>query len=200
MLEAIEKEGKNRIDDADAFFNNMSNMDEKIKKIIIAQAPVYMQQLKAYLRTYTGGELHSRVTKTKSDYIIELMRGIIHKGRNRNPNRLLDLKAKALSPTRATKVEDIDRVLTEWKFVRRQIVEEEPSCTMDDETMQTLLMKVIPDSYVKAMRDLLTQGKYVNDYHGFEQALYDEISTRKMDEDAKKGISSINGIANPRTG
>ena len=45
-------------------------------------------------------------------------------------------------------------------------------------------MKIILNDFVKAMRALLTQGKYVNDYHGFEQVLHDEFSTRKMDVDA----------------
>ena len=197
LLDAVERKGKNKIDDTGGFFQNMTGMDPSIKKSIATQAPIYMQQLKSYLRTYTGGELHARVSKTKSDGILELMRETIHKGKNRNPNRLLDLKARALSPARAAKVEDIDRILTEWKYVRREIAEEEPTYSLDDETLQTLLMKIIPDTYVKSMRDLLTQGKYVGDYHGFEQALYDEISTRKMDEDAKKGHLSINGVTHP---
>ena len=46
------------------------------------------------------------------------------------------------------------------------------------------------------MRELLTQGKYINDYHGFEQALFDEISTRKMDEDARKGSPGIRAVGN----
>ena len=35
--------------------------------------------------------------------------------------------------------------LADWKHFRTQIAEEDPSCTMDDETPQTLLMKTIPD-------------------------------------------------------
>ena len=60
-------------------------------------------------------------------------------------------------------------------------------------------MKIIPNDFVKAMRELLTQGKYVNDYHRFEQELYDEISTRKMDEQARKVNSSINAACSNTT-
>ena len=39
----------------------------------------------------------------------------------------------------------------------------------------------------------------VDDYPGFEQALYDEISTRKMDEEARKANSSINAVCSNTT-
>ena len=70
------------------------------------------------------------------------MRDVIYKARNRNPNRLIDMKVKALSPPRAMKVSDIGRVLAEWKYVRRQIAEEDPTYKLDDETLRTLLMKI----------------------------------------------------------
>ena len=70
--------------------------------------------------------------------------------------------------------------------MRQSIVEEDPRYRMDDETMQTILLKVMPQDYVKDMRDKLTDGRFENDYHGFEQELFDQIGTRKMDEDARK--------------
>ena len=184
MFNAIEKAGKTRIASVEDFLNLVDSGDTKIKQSIKDQFQMYMCQLKAFLRTYTGGELHARVTQTRSDGIMDLLRDIVYKGKNRNPNRLIELKAKALSPPRAAKTADVDRVLTEWKYVRRQTLEEDPNYKLDDETLQTLLMTIIPIDFVKSMRQLLTQGRYINDYHGFEQALFDEISTRKMDEDA----------------
>ena len=101
-----------------------------------------------------------------------------------------------MSLPRAAKTADVDRVLTERKHVRWQILEEDPDYELDDETLQTLLMKIIPNDFVKAMRQLPTQERYVSDYHGFEQALLDEISTRKMDEDARKGSPGIHAVGN----
>ena len=40
-------------------------------------------------------------------------------------------------------------------------------------------MKIVPNDFVKSMRELLTQGRYINDYQGFEQALFDEVSTKE---------------------
>ena len=57
-------------------------------------------------------------------------------------------------------------------------------------------MKIIPNDFVKSMRELLTQGRYINDFHGFEQALFQKISTRKMDEDARKGSPGIHAVGN----
>ena len=78
----------------------------RVSDSIIEQAGVYQQQLKAYLRTYTSGELYSRITHTKADGSVELMREIVAKGQNKNPNRLLDLKGQALNPPKAMKAAD----------------------------------------------------------------------------------------------
>ena len=43
------------------------------------------------------------------------MREVINKGRSRNPNRLIDLRAEALSPPKANKASDLDRILTDWR-------------------------------------------------------------------------------------
>ena len=126
------------------------------------------------------------VGKTISECVVELMREIIHKGRHRNPNRLLDLKAKALSPPKATRVEDLDKILTEWKHIRHQILEEDPNHTMSDETLQTILLKVIPQELVRDMRRKLKDGEYKDDYHGFGQCLFDEIDTRRMGDENRK--------------
>ena len=87
---------------------------------------------------------------------MELMCDDIYKARSRNPNRLIDMKAKVLSLPRAMKVSDLDRVLAELKYVLRQIAEEDPAYKLDDETLQTLLVQIIPNDLVKAMRELLT--------------------------------------------
>lgn len=62
---------------------------------------------------------------------------------------------------------------------------------MDDETMQTILLRIMPQKYVNDMRDKLTEGKHKNDNHGFEQELFDEVSTRKMDEDSRETCGDI---------
>ena len=76
------------------------------------------------------------------------------------------------------------------------IVEEDPKYKMDDETMHTILLKIMPPEYVKDMREQLAQGKHEDDYFSFEQALFDEINTRKMDEESRKKGGRINVINN----
>ena len=63
---------------------------------------------------------------------------------------------------------------------------------MNDETMQTILRKIMPPEYVKDMREQLALGKHEDDYFSFEQALFDEINTRKMDEESRKKGGRIN--------
>ena len=136
------------------------------------------------------------MTQTDYDEVMELMREVIYKGRNRNPNRLINLKAKALSPPQANKASELDKILTEWRHTRKMIVEEDPKFKMDDETMQTILLKIMPPEYVKVMREQLAQGNHEDDYFSFEQALFDEINTRKMDEESRKKGGRINVINN----
>ena len=48
-------------------------------------------------------------------------------------------------------------------------MEEDPKFKVDDETMQTILLKIMPPEYVKDMREQLAQGKHEDDYFSFEQ-------------------------------
>ena len=131
--------------------------------------------------------------QTDYDEVMELMREVIYKGRNRNPNRLIDLKAKALSPPQSNKASELDKILTECRHTRKMmIVEEDPKYKMDHETEQTILLKIMPPENVKDMREQLAQGKHEDDYFSFEQALFDEINTRKMDEESRKKGGRIN--------
>ena len=122
------------------------------------------------------------MTQTDNDEVMELMREVIYKGRNRNPNRLIDLKAKALSPPRANKASDLDKILG----IRKMVLEGDTKYKMDDETMQTILLKIMTPEYVKDMREQLAQGKHEDDFFSFERALFDEINTSKMDEESRK--------------
>ena len=95
VFNAIELAGKTRIASVEDSPNLVDSGDTKVKQSIKDQSQMYMCQLKAYLRTYTGGELHARVTQTRSGGIMDLLRDIVYEGKNRNPNRLIELKAKA---------------------------------------------------------------------------------------------------------
>ena len=193
LLGLIENRGKVTIKSQKEFINSL---DDANYKSIKEQSDTCAQHLKSYLRTYTDGELHARVIQTNYDEVMELMREVIYKHRNRNPNRLIDLKAKALSPPLANEAGDLDKILTEWRHTRKMIVEEDPKYKMDDETMQTILLKIMLPEYVKDMREQLAQGKHKDDYFSFEQALFNEINTRKMDEESRKKSGRINVLNN----
>ena len=62
------------------------------------------------------------------------------------------------------------------------IVEEGPKYKMDDKTI--LLRNMLPE-YVKDVRE------HEDDYFSFEQVLFDEINTRKMDEEWRKKSGRI---------
>ena len=59
--------------------------------------------------------------------------------------------------------------------------------------MQTILSKMISQENVKDLREQVAQGKH-DDYFSFDQALFDEINTRKTDEDSRKNNGRINTL------
>ena len=155
VFNAIEKAGKTRVASVEDLLNLVDSGDTKIKQIIKDQSQMYMCQLKpACGRTMEESCTHELLRQDVNG-IMDLLREIVYKGKNRNPNRLVELKPKALSPPRAAKTAGVDRVLTEWKSVRRQILDEDPSYKLDDKTLQTLLMKIIPNDFVKSTRELV---------------------------------------------
>ena len=107
----MEKNRKNTIRSHHEIFDNINEEDGPSCKNVKEQVDMCAYQLKSYLRTYTAGELHARVVQADSSWIMELMREIIYKGRDRNPNKLVDLTSKELSPPRAHKVSELNNIL-----------------------------------------------------------------------------------------
>ena len=64
--------------------------------LTVEDPDMYARQLISYLGSYTKGLLHAKVMKTQSRGAFELLRDLVYKGRNRNKNRLLALKAAVL--------------------------------------------------------------------------------------------------------
>jgi len=146
VLKEIENCGDKRIQDDKVAF---VNLPDDIKM----QQDTYAQQLVSYLRTYTKGTLNLKTTKTPKENICELLREVIQKGLNRNKNRLINLKATVLSPARANKATDLSKILTEWKHTQALIKQEERSYQLDDDTLITLLFRIMLKDLAKEMRE-----------------------------------------------
>ena len=164
----IENRGKVTIKSQKEFTNSL---DDATDKSIKEQSDTHAQYLKSCLRTDTDGELHVRVIQTDYDEVMELTRAVIYcKGRNRNPNRPIDFDAKALSPHQANKASDFDKILTECRETR-QNVEEDPTYNMDDETMQTILLKImrpaVREGHERAARAREARGRLLQFGAGF---------------------------------
>ena len=190
VLAKIEKRDKDSIPDTE---EEVTKFFKSIGNEVAEQKEEYQQQLKSYLRTYTSGDLHARITHTQSKGCVEFLREMVCRGKDHNDNRLLDLKQLILSPAKATKVENLDKVLTEWKYNMEQVLEREPESGLSNENKKTILMRIMPPEYKVEMRKVFhdTDKK---DYYAFEQALHDEISTRKMDDETRKNRASIGAV------
>ena len=80
--------------------------------------------------------LHARLTQTDCDEVMELMLEVIYLQRSQSE----------LQSSQANKANELDNFLTEWRHTRKM---EDPKCKMDDETMQSILL-----------REDLAQGKH----------------------------------------
>ena len=79
---------------------------------------MYKQQLGSYLRTYTEGNLNTRVVKTEKDEIREL----VAKGKHKNNGRVV----KVVIPQRATsKPGDLENIFTEWRHTMVTVQQDE---------------------------------------------------------------------------
>ena len=136
VLDSITKRGKTPYRNNEEWAYSIEDLE--FGSSIRMQVNTYVTQLRSYLKTYTMGELHMRVTHTDIPNIMELMRDIITKGRNRNENRMVDLQAKALDPRKANKLNDLQKVLTEWRHTRQQVKEEDPSFVLTDKQLRAI--------------------------------------------------------------
>ena len=108
------------------------------------------------------------------------MRVTIKKGRNRNPYRMVAMKAEVLSPQRAKDVKDMENILADWKHKIAEVQKYDPKFELAEDTQKTLLMKVIPRDFVKVMREQFDRH---DTYDSLEHQLLTEIATRQMEDE-----------------
>eukprot|EP00974_Lingulodinium_polyedra_P041768 4011671-Lingulodinium_polyedra.AAC.1 len=116
-----------------------------MKEVMIEETEDYEEQLKSYFGSYTANELNSRVNKTKNKDIFELLREIVVRGRNRSPVGLIALKHRVLNPIKASKISEIDKVLTDWRKDRRQVEEDDPEFPLSSDTLNNILLNSLPE-------------------------------------------------------
>ena len=100
------------------------------------------------LLNFTSGKAKGRVTSNKSDLSFESYRYIHEKGRNATRMNRILMRSTVLKPTPATKVEEVENRLNEWKEKQRYLEElEEPR--LDDLTKKSLLVSILPSSLME---------------------------------------------------
>ena len=155
----------------------------------------YAHQLRSYLRSYTKGNFYDSVSKAETEDIFEILRATIKKGRNRNPYRMVAMKAEVLSPPRAKDAKELENVLNEWKFKYAEVQKYNPKFTLAEDTRKTLLMKVIPRDFVKIMREQFDRH---DTYDDLEHQLLTEIATRQMEEEHYGKGKAIQAVVEPQ--
>jgi hypothetical protein len=99
---------------------------------------------------YTSGKAKSRVTANSIDMAFESYRYIYQKGKNATKMNIVIMKAEVLRPARASKVEDIEEKLNEWKEKQRYLEDVgEPPLNFDQK--KTLLISMLPTNVMDYM-------------------------------------------------
>ena len=196
LLEVIEKFGEKRIKDKEMV---KEKLEEDGLKAISEQYDTYAMQLYTYLNNYTKGNLHARVIKGQESGVMDIYRDVVHKGKNLNANRMIKMKASILQPQRATKPEDLDKIIAEWKFDQR-LVTEFDGTELTEEQLKTILMTIMPKDHVEYMRDHFFDAKFEGNYYAFEQELYNRIDQRRLDDGGKKTINAVTGATSKNAG
>ena len=124
--------------------------------------------------------------KTKPERMFELLRDVVRKGRDRNQNKILQLKAKVIRSPVAKTVMELEQVLADWKC-QTTLVTEADQTTLDEEHQTTILMTIISGEFVEHMRKVFHKSEYLHNCHAFEQQLFAHIAKKRMGEEARKG-------------
>ena len=101
--------------------------------------------------------------KTKPERMFELLRDVVRRGRDRNPNEILQLKAKVIRSPVAKTVMELEQVLTDWKYEQALITEADQT-TLDEEHQCTILMTIIPGEFVEHMHKGFHKPEYIHNY------------------------------------
>jgi len=188
LLDVIAGFGDKRINNQEAI---KDKLEEKGQQTIKENIKEYAIQLYTYMNSYTKGNLNARLLKTREEGVFEIYRDVVHKGKNMNASRILKMKATVLQPRRAMKADELDKILAEWKYEQKLITEFD-NTEMPEEQQKTILMTVMPKEHVEYMRDHYFDDKFKDNYHAFEQELYNRIEQRKLDEEGgKKTVNAV---------
>jgi len=79
----------------------------------------------------------------------------------------------------------LDNILADWKYEQKLITEFD-NTELPEEQQKTILMTIMPKENVEHMRDHYFEEKFKDNYHAFEQELFNRIEQRKLDEEVNK--------------
>ena len=166
---------------------------------VAVQAEAYKAQLATYIRSYTKGDLHERVVKSQPDEVVDIVRELIYKYKHHNSFKILDLKSAIMAPPRASTPQDVEKILSDWKHQIHTVQLHDKNFQVPDDLKVTLLHRIMPKSFQEIMRArqerMEDMGRpYSQDYHRFEQDLFDAMEIRRMDEENSK-TKGVHGLA-----
>jgi hypothetical protein len=141
---------------------------------------------------YTSGKAKSRVTANSIDMAFESYRYIYQKGKNATKMNIVIMKAEALRPARASKVEDIEEKLNEWKEKQRYLEDVgEPPLNFDQK--KTLLISMLPTNVMDYMlKNPAMTSDHDGSYDMLEAGLIEYLGL--LDQQAKRPIGNVNSM------
>ena len=178
ILHAIDEVGKDHIDQSvlDRMKLELGLSLEGLRK---AKQFLYLSLLQ-----FTKGDSHSRVVAGGMDGSFESYRQLTVKGRNSTVTSLMDQRMKIMQPEKASKVEDVEMRITQWKadirILRESRQRQDLEMLNNHDQMITILIGMLPDT----LSDHLI-SKYTPEKSTFDEMLV-EMQDHLMKVDQKK--------------
>ena len=178
ILHAIDEVGKDHIDQEvlDRMKLELGLNPEGLRK---AKQFLYLSLLQ-----FTKGDSHSRVVAGGMDGSFESYRLLIVKGRNSTVTSLMDQRMKIMQPEKASKVEDVEMRITQWKadirILRESRQRQDLEMLNNHDQMITILIGMLPDTLSDHMI-----SKYTPEKSTFDEMLV-EMQDHLMKIDQKK--------------
>ena len=189
FLKVMEERGDKRISDVQTFVQEIRDKHPEASVKMVE----FSEQLYSYLLNYTKGALYAKVTKMQVRGALEVFRDIVYKGKHLSKSKICALNAKILEPKRASSEKEVDKSLTDWRWDRQQLVDlDQPP--LPDDLLKTILMKIIPEAYLKHMREHYSK---LERYDDFEQEYFNEVADRANAAPSKAAEKTIGAVEAP---
>ena len=111
-----------------------------------------MSQLYTYLQAFSTGSAHSLLLANGKKKALETWRSLADKGMSTRAENVLQMRLRLLTPTRATKLAELETHIAAWDKERAYFQLLKPEENISDELEKACLIKMCPMDLAKHLQ------------------------------------------------